>query len=112
MEIDFSIFRLRFRDTMSKTNRTELLGSQYGSSSQNKSIYAESGGWSSTADDDPILPEDPSALDVQRLKSTQSQMLKGITEFSVEFPLGLLYWSIECPWIKTDYRRQLETQTI
>lgn len=50
---------------MSKTNRSELLGSEYAPFSQIKSENTENRGWSSNIDD-------------KQLKSIQSQMLKGV----------------------------------
>lgn len=55
--------RFNDRDIMSKTNRSELLGSEYAPFSQIKSENTENRGWSSNIDD-------------KQLKSIQSQMLK------------------------------------
>lgn len=59
-------------DTMSQINRPEISNNRFGSSSR-ANTYAS--GWST--DDDSLLPENPSAMDVERLRLQQRQMMKG-----------------------------------
>ncbi|XP_065221475.1 syntaxin-8 [Planococcus citri] len=77
--------RFNDRDTMSKTNRSELLDDRYGFSN-NKLSKVENSGWSSVGDDDAILPENPTMADMAQLRLQQRSMMEeqdaGLEELS------------------------------
>ncbi|KAK7590931.1 hypothetical protein V9T40_002544 [Parthenolecanium corni] len=74
--------RFNHRDTMSQINRTEISNSRFGSSSNR--VGAHTSGWST--DDDSLLPENPSQMDIERLRFQQRQIMKdqdnGLDELS------------------------------
>lgn len=59
---------------MTQINRPEISNNRFGSSSSRAAAHTS--GWST--DDDSPLPENPSPMDIDRLRLQRKQMMKGI----------------------------------